>query len=596
MSSAQSQEPNEPLNASRRAAKLTITARLPGDHVLATKALFTMYRQHATALAMGMNTNALLPSPAHDEASASESESETIAALDRKRRQLDEEIAHFKAQKDKEFRDFELQLRRKRKRKRSPAEGENHLARTPPTDPSVLSLLGSRPQANGHAHHQNGQVGLRTTPVVPPSKPTLSIEKLTIVGTNAPPAATDAPPNVLARSLTSNVASTGNEIEKGSSFQPIFDNLNNTKQEPPLTPIARDHNDSFAGLFTPSYLPLLDSRTSSSISVPKTLPQPAKRLPADSKPQTTQPGSSSSSLPSSPISPKIPSPARRSYTAPLLPSNASFLPSALRVASANSASTKKMKHVTFRLADSSVVEPSSSYEEMSSPDLPSETANGKAKAKGIDEILAREDVPWSWSKGPTSPIVEKNDGMSLAGDGEEDEDQENGLYMDNGSSSKIVTNETPPLTSPGPLKFDEAEDGGSGVGFFELEEELNSPSPGLSPRVRSPRSDRSRFFEDWGAMPDDDEDDEAVRDESRGEAYTTEEAIAAELEAASDEEDVAEVEAEVQGLGISNGKERETIASTFTSGSVPIDIVMRPSSSWVGSLGNGSVQESNYVP
>ena len=557
-----------------------------------------MYRHHSTALAMAAKISTLLPSPMSVDTSASETESDTRAALDGKRKQLDEEIARFKSQKEEEFRDFELQLRRKRKRQGSPANGEYQLARTPPTDPSVLSLLGSRPQTNGYAHRQNGHATLRPK-ATPLSKPTLSVEKLTIVGTNAPPAATDAPPSVLARSLTGNARQPRTEPQETTSLPPIPKTQNNTKQEPPPPPITRDYNDSFAGVFTPTYLPLLDSRTSSSNPVPQTptQPLPAERSESNANSYTPLPGSSSSSLPSSPISPRIPSPAKRSYTSPLLPSNTSSLPSALRGVSAYSAGTKKTKHVTFRLADSSVVEPSSSYEEMSSPDLPSETINRNTKSNGIDEMLSREGIPWSWNKGPTSPIVDKNDGMSLAGDGEDDGDEEgeedSGLYIAGGSSSATTAAENDSTAAAGGLQFQETEDGGSGVGFFELEEEMNTPSPGLSPRVRSPRSDRNRFFEDWGALPDDD-DGGTARDESNGEAYTTEEDIAAELEAATDEE--KEEGFMVQGLGISNGKEREILPSTFSSGSVPIDIVVRPSSSWVGSLGNGSLQESKYVP
>ena len=44
----------------------------------------------------------------------SDSESEIVAELDKKRRQLDEEIARFKSQKDKEFREFEKELRSKK--------------------------------------------------------------------------------------------------------------------------------------------------------------------------------------------------------------------------------------------------------------------------------------------------------------------------------------------------------------------------------------------------------------------------------------------------------------------------------------------------
>lgn len=360
-----------------------------------------MYR-HSAALNIGAKTHGFLaPSPARDDQSASESESETVAELDRKRRQLDEEIAHFKTQKEKEFRDFEQDLRRKRKRKRSPANSDNHIARTPPTDPSVLSLLGSRPQANGHANKQSQQYGSRLKPV--PSKPTLSVEKLTIVGTNAPPTTADARPSVLARPLTNTTTTTlHTQNEKPPILAPTANTQNNIKQEPPLTPIARDHNDHFAGVFTPAYLPLLDSRSSTTHSTPQVQPQDQLSH-SDPAPQTPQPGSESSSLPSSPISPRIPNPAKRSYTSPLLSS--ASLPSALRATSADTSSTKKRKHVTFRLADSAVVEPSSSYEEVSSPDLPLEATkgtlkNGKAKSNGIDAVLSTEEVPGRGAKAP----------------------------------------------------------------------------------------------------------------------------------------------------------------------------------------------------
>lgn len=238
------------------------------------------------------------------------------------------------------------------------------------------------------------------------------------------------------------------------------------------------------------------------------------------------------------------------------------------------------------------MEPSSSYEEMSSPDLPppSETSKGKTKANGIDEALHNEEIPWSWSKGRTSPVIEKDDGMgmSLAGDGEDDApESDSGLQISTISPSTIDTTGNDLSTTPTPsgLSFQEAEDGGSGVGFFELEEELE-PSPGISPRLRSPRSDRARFFDDWGALPDDEDEDAEMKEQDQtGEM----EDIAREMEDVSDT-------TEHQGLGISTGASVERQESTFSSGSVPIDIVVRPSSSWMGSLGAGSVRESEYMP
>jgi hypothetical protein len=579
-----------------------------------------MYR-HSAALNLGPKNHAfLLPSPAHEDYSASESESETIAELDRKRRQLDEEIVQFKTQKEKEFHDFEQDLRKKRKRKRSPANGDNrsHTARTPPTDSSVLSLLGSgsRPQANGHPLKQNQQHASGPKP----SRPTLSVEKLTIAGTNAPPAAAEDPPSVLSRSLTATATSHSTHNEKAPIQSPAAKTHDNSQPEPPPTPIARDHNDPFAGVFTPSYLPLLDSRSSITNSTTK-IQQPALQSSADPSPQTPQAGSEASSLPSSPISPRIPSPAKRSYTAPILPSTS--LPSALRVASTDSSSTKKRKHVTFRLADSAVVEPSSSYEEISSPDIPVESsvsqgrasANSTIKANGagngLDNVLSSEDIPWSWSKGPTSPIVEKGNVMNLGGDGEdEDNDADDDIPLIMRSINGSTHNNIP---SPAPVagvgfSFDEAPDGGSGVGFFELEEELHSPA--MSPR-RSPRSDRNRFgfFDDWGAVPDEDVDMEVDQggklsnaNPTGAETETTEEQIATEMEvgdADEDRENETGAGTARTGLGIAAAPRRGNGegSSTFASGSVPIDIVVRPSSSWVGSLGAGSAgRQSSFVP
>ena len=58
-----------------------------------------------------------LPSPAPED--LTDSESEIMAELDRRRRELDEEIAEFRKQKEREFHIFEKELRSKRKNERS---------------------------------------------------------------------------------------------------------------------------------------------------------------------------------------------------------------------------------------------------------------------------------------------------------------------------------------------------------------------------------------------------------------------------------------------------------------------------------------------
>lgn len=273
--------------------------------------------------------------------------------------------------------------------------------------------------------------------------------------------------------------------------------------------------------------------------------------------------------------------------------------------------------MTFRLADSAVVEPSSSYEEMSSPDLPVETqtstgkANASVKSNGsksrIEAVLSSEDIPWSWSKGPTSPIVEKGDTMNLVGDGEDaddDYDEEDvplTMRSMNGNSHDTTMSSVLIGSAGKGFSFDEAPDGGSGVGFFELEEELHSAS--ISPH-RSPRSDRNRFgfFDDWGVVPDEDMDMDEDEDTSKVEMdmdTTEEEKIAKEMEAGDGEDDG--VSTACAGSGIAAGPRKEDgngeTSSTFASGSVPIDIVVRPSSSWVGSFGAGSMaRQSSFVP
>ena len=575
-----------------------------------------MYR-HSGGLSIGAKNNAfLLPAPAHEEQNASESEAETIAELDRKRRQLDEEIAQFKTQKDKEFRDFEQDLRRKRKRKRSPANGDSHShsARTASTDSSVLSLLGcgGRPQSNGHAHKQNHQHALG--PKL--SRPTLSVEKLTIIGTTVPPATAENPPSVLVRSLTGATTPHSTHSEKLPTSSSIGNTQSSVKQEPPSTPIARDHNDPFAGVFTPSYLPLLDSRSSSTNSVQQTQKSNVQ-APSAPAAQTSQYGCDSSSLPAGHISPQMTSPAKRCDTVPAAPSTS--LPSALRAVSADSSGTKKRKHVTFRLADSAVVEPSSSYEEMNSPDLSLEhrATSGKARANanangnlngigtGIDAVLSIE-TPRSWNQGETSHVLGNASTTALVGDNEEDyDDDEAPLTMRSINRNKHDKISGPDLDTEAGFSFEEAPDGGSGVGFFELEEELQSPA--MSPR-RSPNRNRFGYFDDWGALPDDDDQDKDkdkdtdMMDSILVEAKTTEEGLAAEMEI-GDENVGEDMETDTgttyTGLGIATASRKSNgeSSSTFASGSVPIDIVVRPTSSWVGSLGAGSMgKESDYVP
>ena len=255
-----------------------------------------MYRHSAPATAV----KAPLPSPAPDD--LGDSEAELVTQLDRKWRLLDSQIERFKAQKRREFHDFEVELRSKRKLGRSKAN-----ASTPPapgTDPDH-----SRPSRYSEAD-------------ILSLKPTVSVSALTVNGTTTPPlSGLSTSPLALSRQL---------------SRSPIPQNLAAT---PPRSRTSShktlpDYNSDFPGLFTPTFLPLLDSHLPSSDTA-----SPAP--PADGV--------------ASPLT-------KRAHTAP----SAASRPSALRTASGPTVWHKR-KQVMFQLRDEMIVEPSSSYEETSSP-------------------------------------------------------------------------------------------------------------------------------------------------------------------------------------------------------------------------------------
>jgi hypothetical protein len=106
---------------------------------------------------------------------------------------------------------------------------------------------------------------------------------------------------------------------------------------------------------------------------------------------------------------------------------------------------RKRKHVTFQLADSAIVEPSSSYEEMPSPSPKDE--------RGMDGSLEEaspsdEDIP--------AP----RHGLALAVPS---------------PTLKGMERKTSNSSSNSPADLTTAIEGGGAGGFFELDEELSSP-------------------------------------------------------------------------------------------------------------------------
>lgn len=423
--------------------------------------------------------------------SSSDADLEISELLVRKRQQLDQEIQEFKAAKEKEFQSFERSLRKQRQRRKR----DSNPARTSANDsrPGALGLLAlpnkQGMQANGSASSSQTDPDATPRSSAPLGRPTTGLEKLSIRGETTPPSTltvgsppSSASPTNPLKSVARRPPTPGEPTGKNPhSFTP--------PEKQPLTPPipTGEMRDAFAGVFTPVYLPLLDSRPSS--EPPSAVSTPARQG------SYSLPDSASLSI----------TPMRRAYrahTEPVIPSTS--LPSALRTASGTA--VRKRKHVTFQLADSAIVEPSSSYEELPSPS-PKDDAWAEDR---IDERLrspahAEDDEPE-----PTRRLALAVPSPTLRG-------------RDRRSSAM-----------PGDLT--EAVGGASGVGFFELDEELSSPAMEAA----------QPFMEDF-------EEDSSPVESRRGDNL--------------------------------NEKGHESLLTYEYGGSVPINIV-RPSSSWVGSFGH----------
>lgn len=261
-------------------------------------------------------TQRFLPSPAPDQ--LNDPERELYAMIETKRREIDTEIQAFVSRKEQEFRHFEDELR---SRKRRNTNWITNLGLPPTsspmsvlTDPSNGSLASEKTKKADDMH----LAGLKSS--LGPSKPSVSVDRVTISGLTTPPVYGTPPPlgGHLSRSPTH---ASGPPSRKFAGYE--------SGKSPKET--------DFHGIFTPSYLQLL---------TPKPSPLPHH--------------STSQSLTDSPSQPIHESPC--ALAAPKRPPNS--LPSALRSANGG---LRKRKHVTFRLTHSVVVDPSSSYEESPSP-------------------------------------------------------------------------------------------------------------------------------------------------------------------------------------------------------------------------------------
>lgn len=497
----------------------------------------------------------------------SDSESDIVDALDRKRRQLDEEITKFKAAKDREFREFEKDLRIKRKGTRTGTHsnaselppGKNNTSSTSSSTAAVLNLLASAQNTsatNGWLGYKSkrGGDGAAADKIIKPapsSKPSLSLDKLNISGKTAPALnnlGTPPTPSLLDRSTSRSPSNSSTTVTPQSLSEKI----------PPPTPLS-DRFDPFAGVFTPAYLPLLESRDHTPLV---RSPQPMnvqdegkKRLQLDSEAkkeaekQLKQQIESSQSLPQQAVSPTILA-AKRAKSTSVLPSTS--LPSALR---SSSGGGRTRKHVTFQLADLKVVEPSSSYEEGPSPKAIEQEkdrfgGDGKQPSQQSEKTDAEEGV--RRSMGSPRLLGEKERRRGRSGrfaspiPSPQPSPSPSPSPTINGTSNSTLNSDSPALPSPALLSSPDesgfsgglsgAEDGGSGVGFFELDEELASPA------LREGKVPTFDLEVDSGGL-------ESV-----------------------DFNDKMEMDGEIK-------------TGSFKSGSVPINIV-RPTGSWVGSFGH----------
>lgn len=372
-----------------------------------------MYRNTATVASGNIVPAPSLKPPSENDGSIAD-------MLARKRQQIDLEIDEFRCLKEREFQDFERSLRKQKRGRRRGSRSKDAQKDPRPGALSLLNLPVKQQQTNGVSRQQSDKDDMPRAV----SKPTTGVQKDT-VSAELPPTPLKSKFN-LSKPPSSpqprHLSPVRNGDKKGKTPSPY--------KRPPLSPLSPPNErnaDGLTGVFTPAYLPLLDSRP---------LPNPVS--PKSGSP----PQHGSSSLPDS-ASYSSATPmlrANRSHTEPIIPSTS--LPSALRTASGTA--VRKRKHVTFQLADSAIVEPSSSYEEMPSPSPKDE--------RGMDGSLEEaspsdEDVP-----APRHGLALAVPSPTLKG-------------MERKTSS----------SSSSPADLTTAIEGGGAGGFFELDEELTSP-------------------------------------------------------------------------------------------------------------------------
>ena len=361
-------------------------------------------------------THHSLPSPEYT--GDSDSDSDVIHELEQKRRQLDEEVARFRAQKDKEFRDFETEVKASRRQRRAQQSFHRNNAtnyyeftnnyqftKNSPsaTPPSVSTLSGCekkiRSPQNHHGYRQSEPIklmkatgGLKATP------PTICLDKTNIKGESIPQSHANplqtppTPTNIPSKPSGSQNHAPSNTAHKDVSSDTTSIQPEPLRAKPPISPDNSNHNQALVRLFVPPYLPSLGAQTDRNV-----LERPIEGIqtePASPVGRTISIESmaiQASSLPTeSSMTDSLHMPTtRRAYTSPPVV-NRRHLPPIIRNVNGRRRASGKRKHVTFQLADRAIVEPSSSYEEGPSPDINDDSSGTKSSNESILSTSSQE--------------------------------------------------------------------------------------------------------------------------------------------------------------------------------------------------------------
>lgn len=281
-----------------------------------------------------------------------------VQQLEEKRRQLDDEIAQFRALKEREFQQFKTELRlRIKTKKESESTGADirlDLAQYPASATASL-------KSDQHSHtrktswsHSTPSINLTgATACLKVTAPTTALDRTTIERQDTP--VTHPRPITSTPALVQQISRTPSP-RLGQKWPPVKKLVitspdGNMEKQP-----SRDV-ELCNGALTSSRPALPDEHT---CNTQPTSPIESRRE------EAVQARSSSLPLESS-FSPELQVvQTKRAYTSPLAGSRRT-LPSIIRNADERKRLTAKRKHVTFQLADNAIVEPSSSYEEVASP-------------------------------------------------------------------------------------------------------------------------------------------------------------------------------------------------------------------------------------